>query len=48
MGDIKEIDYGLVIDPADKFDSVKAFGHKQPDPSQSVFWKGKKAFFVSC
>lgn len=40
LGDIKEVDYGLVVDPSDKFDSVKAFGHKQPDPAQSVFWKG--------
>lgn len=40
LGDMKEVDYGLVVDPSDKFDSVKAFGQEQPDPAQSVYWKG--------
>lgn len=40
LGDMKEVDYNLVIDPAEKYDSVKAVGHKQPDPSKSVFWRG--------
>ncbi|KAG8179654.1 hypothetical protein JTE90_017793 [Oedothorax gibbosus] len=40
LGDMKEVDYNLVVDPKEKRDSVKALGHKQPDPSKSVFWKG--------
>ncbi|GFY74230.1 poly polymerase tankyrase [Trichonephila inaurata madagascariensis] len=40
LGDIKEVDYNLVVDPAEKYDSVKAVGHRQPDPSQTVYWKG--------
>ncbi|GFR16104.1 poly polymerase tankyrase [Trichonephila clavata] len=40
LGDIKEVDYNLVVDPAEKYDSVKAVGHRQPDPSMTVYWKG--------
>ncbi|GFT42008.1 poly polymerase tankyrase [Nephila pilipes] len=40
LGDIKEFDFNVVVDPAEKYDSVKAVGHRQPDPSKSVFWKG--------
>lgn len=40
LGDIKEVDYNLVVDPAEKYDSVKAVGHRQPDPSRSIFWNG--------
>lgn len=40
LGDMKEVDSNLVVDPSEKYDSVKAVGHKQPDPSKSVFWKG--------
>ncbi|GIY43359.1 poly polymerase 2 [Caerostris extrusa] len=40
LGDCKEIEYNLVIDPAEKYDSVKAVGRRQPDPSKNVYWKG--------
>ncbi|KAF8788729.1 Poly [ADP-ribose] polymerase tankyrase like protein [Argiope bruennichi] len=40
LGDIKEVDYNAVFDPNEKFDSIKAVGHKHPDPSMSAFWKG--------
>ncbi|CAL1296048.1 unnamed protein product [Larinioides sclopetarius] len=40
LGDIKEVDYNAIIDPNEKFDSVKAVGRKHPDPSMSAYWKG--------
>nr|XP_042896391.1 poly [ADP-ribose] polymerase tankyrase isoform X4 [Parasteatoda tepidariorum] len=40
LGDIKEVDYNVVVDPTEKYDSVKAVGHRHPNPAQSIFWKG--------
>lgn len=44
LGDVKEVDYSVVLDPNEKFDCVKAVGRKHPDPSMSAFWKGRDNF----
>ncbi|XP_054722688.1 LOW QUALITY PROTEIN: uncharacterized protein LOC129232581 [Uloborus diversus] len=40
LGDVKEVDHSVVVDRTEKYDSIKAVGHKQPDPAKDVFWKG--------
>ncbi|XP_035216657.1 poly [ADP-ribose] polymerase tankyrase-like isoform X2 [Stegodyphus dumicola] len=39
LGDVQEVN-NLEVDASAKYDSVKAVGHRQPDPAMSVYWQG--------